>query len=322
MQKSIWPLIFGYLSPHSPFPRHPGDPHTSPSRLAPSHAGLGSKLILGDRGSGRALRTLCGDPPPPLGLCARRRTWQSRRPPKPLSPPSQPQPLSRSALAPGLTAVSAAAADALALSMSKRRPGAGGLGGRAAAPASPALKLCARPKQSPKQSPFPASPSPSPPRCRGARGRRGARSPYLPCPGVGNLLPTAVIGPGRFGECLCCGTGRSSPGRSPALLCSERWDFGARKAVADPPPSRPSPPPALPSWPAGMCGRHSPVPTASTNSSSSPRSWGHPDLPDAQHREQETPAQGSGGGDRGVGGCPSATGVIGEEGWAREGLAR
>lgn len=103
------------------------------------------------------------------GLCACWRTWQSHQPPqapRSLGPPSQAQPTSHSALAPGLTVVTAAAADALALSMSKCRPWAGDVGGRAAAPASSASRLCARPKQSP----FLASPSPSPLPCRSARG--------------------------------------------------------------------------------------------------------------------------------------------------------
>lgn len=91
-------------------------------------------------------------------------------------------------------------------------PWAGGLGTRAAAPAS-ASKFCARPKQRP----FPASSSPSPPLCRGARGGRGAGTPYLPCSRVGNLLPSAVIGPAGSSKRLCSGMGRSSPSRSPAL---------------------------------------------------------------------------------------------------------
>lgn len=75
------------------------------------------------------------------------------------------------------------------------------------APAS-ASKFCARPKQSP----FPASPSPCPPLRRGVAG--GTRTPYLPCPRVGNLLPSAVMGPAGHSERLCSGMGRSSPALS------------------------------------------------------------------------------------------------------------
>lgn len=103
----------------------------------------------------------------------------------------------------------------------------------------------------PERSPFPSLPLPVPCAVPGRVG--GIPNPYLPCPKVGNLLPTAVIGPAWLGERLCSGTGRSSGG------CSLR--AGTWGAAADPPPSRPSPPLALPSRPAGMCSRFpAPIP--------------------------------------------------------------
>lgn len=110
---------------------------------------------------------------------------------------------------------------------------------------------------------------PYPLRCAGVRGVAGGPGPLTcpvpgwetSCPALSSALrdPASASAPG-WGEVL--------PRALPP--CTERRDFGARKAVADPPPSRPSPPPALPSRPPGMCGRHSPAPTAGTNFSSSP----------------------------------------------------
>lgn len=163
----------------------------------------------------------------------------------------------------------------------------------------------------PQAKPLPSFSLPIPSAVPGCEGWPGTRTPYLPCPRVGNLLPSAVIGPAG------CSKRRARDGEqlSRALPpCTERRDFGARKAVADPPPSRPSPPPAHPSGRQECVVGTARLPPP--NFSSSPRCRDHPDLRNAQCQEKEPPAPGRCRGNRDIRGHLSAE--RGESGQGKE----
>lgn len=158
--------------------------------------------------------------------------WQCHQPPRCPSPW-----LPELAAAPGAESVLVSAA----FSLRKTPPRAGDLGTRAAT-----RPRHLRPSFVPAQSKAPSQPLPPHPlRCAGVRGVVEGQNP-LPALSQGGKPPAQRCHrPCRIQQAPQLRDGEKLSRALPP--CTERRDFGARKAVADPPPSRPSPPTAHPS---------------------------------------------------------------------------
>lgn len=223
---------------------------------------------------------------PPQGLSA---TAEALRLPKDAAVLPAPQTSEPLAAAPG----AGSAVVSAAFSLRKTPPRAGSLGTKQRLGSGICLQVLCPPQSKPLPSLSLSIPS-AVPGCEGWPGgwdplpalSQGGKPPAQRCHRPCGIQQAPLL---RDGERLS----RALPPRT------ERRDFGARKAVADPPPSRPSPPPAHPS------GRQECVVCTARllppNFSSSPRSRDHPDLRNAQCQEKEPPAPGRCRGNRDTG---------------------
>lgn len=167
------------------------------------------------------------------GSCGRDTVPQALKCLSPSAPPSPPQPPSCSALPWRRVSPWFRQRSRCARSFHKQTPARG----LSAAPASPALRLCARPKQSP----FPASPSLSPPPCWGARDVWGSWDP-LPALSQGGKPPAHRCHRPEAIRRVPLLRDREKLSRALSRLALGGWDFGVSKAVVGPSsfPSQPS----------------------------------------------------------------------------------